>query len=162
MKTRNRYGYPVVMTGRARMTYDESPAHKGKLRHSVDFITPNNTPVRAALDGEVYAVKQDSDAGGDAPSYYYEGNYIEIRHENNEFSSYEHLKKDSALVKKGEKVKAGQVIGYTGPTGWLGGLGPHLHFEVHSYYGPGEEDYETLEIVWKEEPSRTCEKHKNL
>jgi len=54
------------------------------------------------------------------------------------------------LVKKGDRVKTGQVIGYSGNTGWMSHLGPHLHFDVHKYHTPfGPEDYQTWEISWK-------------
>lgn len=95
-------------------------------------------------------VRQDSDQGGDDPRFDQMGNYIEIQHEGEEYSIYEHLKQHGSLVKVGDTISRGQVIGYAGATGWLGGLGPYLHFDVHRYYGQGAEDDETLEIRWAE------------
>lgn len=146
MNTQNKYKYPVE---NARMSYDESPAHKGRLEYAVDFIVPEGTAIKAALDGIVVDVKQDSDIGGPDKSFDKSGNYIEIRHANGEYSIYEHIREGGALVKVGDKVKGGQVIGYSGNTGWVAHLGPHVHFDVHRYFGKGPEDYRTLKICWK-------------
>ncbi len=53
------------------------------------------------------------------------------------------------IVRVGDKVRKGQVVGYTGATGWLAHLWPHLHFIVGKY-GKTIADYETVEIVWQE------------
>jgi murein DD-endopeptidase MepM/ murein hydrolase activator NlpD len=148
MKTVNHYNYPIDIT-KARKTYDESPAHKGRLRFAIDFIVPEGTPIKAALGGKIVDMKQDSDVSGKTEEYDKHGNYIEIEHANRECSIYEHIKKDGSLVKVGERVKTGQMIGYSGKTGWVAHLGPHLHFDVHKYKSNNPEDYETAEIKWK-------------
>lgn len=148
MRTQNKYSYPVEMTAEIKITADESPAHIGKLKHAVDFIVPEGTPIMAALDGTVVDVKQDSNIGGIDESFDQFGNYIEIKHAHDEYSIYEHISKDGSLVKIGDNVNAGQIIGHSGNTGWLAHLGPHLHFDVHRYIGSSLEDYETLEISW--------------
>lgn len=149
-KTRNEYYYPVRVTKKVRITYDESPAHTRRLKEAVDFIISEGTPIKAALDGIVVDVKQDSTIGGSDESFDQFGNYIEIQHQNEEYSIYEHIRKDGAVVKIGDKVKRGQIIGYSGKTGWIAHLDPHLHFDVHKYHRPyGAEDYKTLEIRWK-------------
>lgn len=56
------------------------------------------------------------------------GNYVIIDHENGEFSMYAHLQEGSILVKAGESVKKGQVVGKVGNTGNSGA--PHLHFQL--------------------------------
>ncbi len=145
-KTKNIYSYPIK---NARMLYKASPAHKGRLKHAVDFIVPEGTPVRAALGGVVVDVKQNSSKGGRSRSYDKHGNYIEIRHLHGEYSIYEHIKKNGSLVKKGQKVRKGQVIGFSGATGWIAHLGPHLHFDVHRYLGTEKNNYASLTIVWK-------------
>lgn len=144
-KAKNKYSYPVSPNRIVRISSNESPAHVGPLKHSVDFIIPEGTPVKAASDGIVIEVKDDSDLGGADKGFEQHGNYIEILHPNNEYSEYEHLKKNSALVKVGDKVRRGQVIARSGATGWLAHLGPHLHFMVGTY---GKKGYRTLEIVW--------------
>lgn len=146
MRTKNKYKYPVNISEKTRISSDESPAHIKNLKHSVDFIVEEGTPVKAVMDGIVVDLKSDSNIGGAGKEFEPLGNFIEIEHDNNEYSEYEHLRKDGVLVKAGDRVKKGQLIGYSGATGWLARLGPHLHFMVGKY---GEGDgYETLEIVW--------------
>src|SRR3990167_10095092 len=128
-KTKNKYSYPIKPTSKIKMTYTDSPAHEGRLKHSVDFISPESTIIKAALDGVVVDVKQDSDTGGLEKKFDKYGNYIEIKHTNDEYSIYEHIKQNGSLVKIRDKVKQRQVIGYTGKTGWIAHLGPHLHFD---------------------------------
>jgi len=72
--------------------------------------------------------------GGAAQSFETQENFIEIRHPDDEYSQYCHLKKDGVVVKIGDTVKAGQLIGYSGATGWLANVPePHLHFMVGRY-----------------------------
>lgn len=149
MKTKNTYDYPVKLSSKIKITYNESPAHKGQLKYAVDFIIPERTPIFASLNGIVVDVKQDSNISNPNKNYDKFGNYIEIKHKNGEYSIYEHIIQNGSLVKVGDKVKTGQLIGYSGKTGWIAHLGPHLHFDVHRYIGSGSEDYKTLEIRWK-------------
>ena len=58
------------------------------------------------------------------------GNYIKIKHGNGYYTLYAHLKYGSLKVKKGSKVKKGQVIAVMGETGHC--RGRHLHFEVRN------------------------------
>ncbi len=149
IKTSNAYSYPVNKNKISAIEYDKSPAHIDRLLHAVDFMCTVGTPVKAALEGIVVDVKQDSDIGGPDKSFDNYGNYVEIKHANGEYSIYEHIEKGSSKVKVGDKVKKGQVIAKCGLTGWVGTRGPHVHFDVHTYFGKGAEDYKTLEIKWK-------------
>jgi murein DD-endopeptidase MepM/ murein hydrolase activator NlpD len=144
--TTNTYRHPV--DSYARMTYTDSPAHVGPLVHSVDFIVPIGTAVRAAHAGRVVDMKNDGYRGGDTRDFEQDGNFVEIEHEHGEFSEYEHLRKGSIIVKIGDIVRKGQIIGHSGATGWLGGLGPHLHFMVGVYPNNDLEAYRTIGIKW--------------
>jgi murein DD-endopeptidase MepM/ murein hydrolase activator NlpD len=62
------------------------------------------------------------------------GNYIVIRHSDNEYSMYAHLKKGNMKVKKGDVVKQGQVIASVGNTG--SSTEPHLHFQIQDSSDP--------------------------
>jgi len=89
----------------------------GARRHSgVDLKTKANDEIVAAFDGEVVA----------SGPYYGYGNCIRIKHAYGLETLYSHQSKN--FVKKGDKVKAGQVIGLTGRTGRA--TTEHLHFEM--------------------------------
>ncbi|KKU13002.1 MAG: ligase protein [Parcubacteria group bacterium GW2011_GWC2_45_7] len=112
-KTVNKYVYPLTVGENTRVSYDESPAHIGNLKHSVDFIVAEGTPVLVAADGIVVDLKTNSDIGGQEKELESLGNFIEVKHAHNEYSEYEHLKKDSVPVKIGDTVileKAGDII----------------------------------------------------
>jgi len=148
-KTKNKYTYPIGMSDKVQMNYNESPVHVGNLKYAIDFIVKEGTPVKAVADGIVIDLKLDSDIGGADKEFEPLGNFIEIEHEHDEYSEYEHLQKDRVIVRVGDKVKRDQVIGFSGATGYLAHLGPHLHFMVGKY-GKTINDYETLEIVWED------------
>ena len=90
-----------------------------KMHKGVDFAAPRGTPILAAGTGVVERANR----------YGSFGNYIKIRHTDGYKTAYAHLK--SFKVKKGQRVKQDQVIGYVGTTGRS--TGPHLHYEVHHH-----------------------------
>lgn len=94
---------------------------------ALDFAMPVGTAVCAAREGMIYSFKDDSDERGPFPQYKNKANYIIIRHSNGSFACYWHLKKDGVVIKSGSVTK-GQLIGYSGSTGFV--LRPHLHFSV--------------------------------
>jgi murein DD-endopeptidase MepM/ murein hydrolase activator NlpD len=86
------------------------------LHEGVDFAVPIGTPILAVKDGEVAIA-------GTVNGY---GFTVILRHnQNSKESLYAHLSK--VLVKPGQKIKQGTVIGLSGNTGMS--TGPHLHFE---------------------------------
>jgi murein DD-endopeptidase MepM/ murein hydrolase activator NlpD len=94
------------------------PIYKVRRMHTgCDFSAPRGTPIYATGDGVV--IKKDSHYGG-------YGNEVEIDHGYGYITKYAHL--DSFKVKKGQKVKRGEVIGFVGNTG--ASTAPHLHYEV--------------------------------
>lgn len=138
-----------VQGGKIRRLVSSSVTHIGNLCNAVDFLVPEGTEVYAAADGIVTAVKDDSSIGGFDPKYWYQGNYVVIRH-NGESTGYEHFRYKGIVVKVGDNVGQGRLIGYSGNTGYS--RGPHLHFEVMEFYGPGDEDYITLKAKFKDFP----------
>lgn len=139
MKTKNLYHLPIDLSQVTKVA-KEGIAHVGDLVHSIDYDAPEGVQVLAALEGVVIFVKDDSDIGGEDQKYENDGNYIEILHDNDEVSEYEHLRFKSAKVKVGDRVVAGQQIAEVGNTGWS--ECPHLHFMVY----PKGSEYKTLEI----------------
>jgi murein DD-endopeptidase MepM/ murein hydrolase activator NlpD len=89
-----------------------------KMHKGLDFAAPTGTPIYAAGDGVVQRANRFS-------SY---GNYIKIRHNDKYSTAYAHLHKIAKGIRKGARVKQGQVIGTVGSTGRS--TGPHLHYEV--------------------------------
>ena len=90
----------------------------GVLHAGIDFAASENTPIRAVVGGTV------SSAGWAYSGY---GISVVVDHGNGYLTHYAHMNK--AAVKIGQKVSAGNVLGYEGSTG--DSTGPHLHFEVH-------------------------------
>lgn len=91
----------------------------GKLKQhkGIDFAAPTGTPIRAAADGTI-------EFSGWKGGY---GNFILIRHWNPYSTAYGHMSRMASGMKRGAKVRQGDVIGYVGTTGFS--TGPHLHYE---------------------------------
>ena len=90
-----------------------------KLHSGIDFAARTGTPIYAAGDGTIKAIKW---YGG-------YGRYIKIRHNSKYSTAYAHMSRFKKGLRKGSRVKQGQIIGYVGSTGRS--TGPHLHYEVH-------------------------------
>mgnify|MGYP002826571633 CR=1 FL=1 len=89
-----------------------------KMHLGTDFAAPTGTPIMASGDGKV--MKAGWCGGG--------GNCIKIKHNSTYQTVYAHMSKFGRGIKKGVRVKQGQIIGYVGSTGLS--TGPHLHYEV--------------------------------
>ncbi len=89
-----------------------------KMHTGLDFAAPRGTKIYAAGDGTVtYAGRK----GG-------YGNFVSIRHNSTYTTNYAHAKGFARGIKKGKRVRQGQVIAYVGTTGRS--TGPHLHYEI--------------------------------
>ena len=89
-----------------------------KMHTGTDFAAPTGTPIMASGDGVVTRAQW---CGGG-------GNCVKIKHNSTYQTVYAHMSKFGRGIKKGVKVKQGQIIGYVGSTGLS--TGPHLHYEV--------------------------------
>lgn len=120
-------GYPIQgdksdMTQGYGATSFAKYGYRGKWHNGLDFGVPIGSPIFAAESGTVLAT-------GDQDKYCYKGAYgkfVLLKHENNLTTLYGHLSK--YIVSPGQRVERGQVIGYSGKTGYA--TGPHLHFTV--------------------------------
>jgi len=89
-----------------------------KMHTGTDFAAPTGTPIMASGDGVVTRAQW---CGGG-------GNCVKIKHNSVYQTVYAHMSKFGRGIKKGTRVKQGQIIGYVGSTGLS--TGPHLHYEV--------------------------------
>lgn len=97
--------------------YRRDPVYgSSKFHEGLDFAADTGTPVFATADGRVEVA--------DRKSGY--GNCIDIAHGYNYLTRYAHL--SEILVKEGQEVHRGEIIGKVGSTGKS--IGPHLHYEV--------------------------------
>jgi murein DD-endopeptidase MepM/ murein hydrolase activator NlpD len=87
-----------------------------KAHLGTDYAAPTGTPIRSVGDGTLIEATYNSG----------NGNYVKIRHNSVYTTQYLHMSRFAKGMKKGVKVKQGQVIGYVGSTGLANG--PHLCF----------------------------------
>jgi murein DD-endopeptidase MepM/ murein hydrolase activator NlpD len=109
--------------------YNSTFSHYGQEQYSLDWDMPEGTPLLASRGGIVVMTEgKFNEHGTDKDYYTNRGNYIRILHDDGTIGEYYHFKYKGVKVKIGEKVKAGQLIGYSGNTGYS--TCPHLHFDV--------------------------------
>ena len=95
------------------------PIYKTRKFHAgMDFSAKTGTPIYATGDGEISKIKRSRKGYG---------NHVVINHGFGYKTLYAHMSK--YIVKKRQKVKRGDIIGYVGNTGTS--VAPHLHYEVH-------------------------------
>lgn len=116
--------------------------------YSLDFSHKSGTEVLAARSGKVIITKSDSNQSCLTKDCAKFNNKVIILHDDGTFAEYLHLKKDGIAVHKGDDVKQGQLIGYSGNTGWS--KGPHLHFSVFTNKIDGERIYYKTKFRVKE------------
>ncbi|MBW2493913.1 MAG: M23 family metallopeptidase, partial [Deltaproteobacteria bacterium] len=103
-------------------------SHTGKSHFAFDFWTPSGTPIRAARGGTVIRAIENFRQGGLEERFKKRANQIFILHDDGTIARYLHLKQGGAHVDVGDRVAAGDLIGYSGNTGYS--QSPHLHFDV--------------------------------
>ncbi len=108
--------------------YNGALSHKGLSAYAVDFGVPVGTPIYAAREGKVVEAEVSSSIGGPSPAYRSYMNRIRIEHSDGTFGNYCHLKLNGSAVKVGQMVKKGDLVGYSGNTGYC--TAAHLHFSV--------------------------------
>lgn len=130
--------YPPIASYRK---FQISQAFNGPFSHTdkqnkyaVDLAMPEGSEVHAARAGVVMSLENDYYKGGtDKQAYKTRANSIRILHDDGSMAVYAHLQVDRAQVYAGMPVKAGQIIAYSGNTGYSSG--PHLHFAVQVNQG---------------------------
>jgi len=89
-----------------------------RMHKGVDFAVPTGTPVMAAGAGTIQFM-------GRASGY---GNFVKISHGNGYSTDYGHLSRFAPGMRRGARVRQGQVFAYSGMSGMA--TGPHLHYEI--------------------------------
>jgi len=115
---------PITNKGLSRLAsgfgYRIHPIYKVKKMHwGIDFSAPRGTPIYATGDGKVKLAKKSYLKTG-------YGNQVEIDHGYGFKTKYAHMQ--TFVVKRGENIKRGQLIGYVGSSG--GSTAPHVHYEI--------------------------------
>jgi murein DD-endopeptidase MepM/ murein hydrolase activator NlpD len=116
------YVFPVYGPSSFTDTYQAERAHvSGGWHHGDDIFAPLGAPVLACASGTVFSV------GWNAVG----GNRLWLRDGQGNLFYYAHLSAFTPLAVNGNKVDAGDVLGFVGNTGDAQGTPPHLHFEIH-------------------------------
>lgn len=103
--------------------FAQTGAYNGKGHNGIDLAAPIGTPIHSALSGVVIGTGN-TDAVRGCYSF---GKWVMVKHDNGLSTMYAHLSQIS--VSQGQQVATGQLLGYSGETGYA--TGPHLHFGVY-------------------------------
>ncbi|MBI0031938.1 M23 family metallopeptidase [Gilliamella sp. B14384G15] len=153
-------------------------ANGNKKAHTgLDLFADIGTPCYACLDGEIASLHEDPKGFGDVlvlkvsgddlrkSRNSYTSEYKDEFEEGDEFDinadyfylRYCHMSERLKSLKEGVKVKAGDLLGYTGDTGNAkGAINPHLHFEIamkYRYNKSTKKDNETNKLGFKINPA---------
>lgn len=107
--------------------FSKTNAYNGKGHNGIDLRASRGTPVKAAASGVVEGTGNTSLV----PGCYSYGKWVLLRHNNGLSTIYGHL--DLIKAVPGASVNVGDIIGYSGNTGYA--TGPHLHFGVYATQG---------------------------
>ena len=122
--------------------------YAGRAYHpGVDFGVPRGTAIYAPLSGTV----RDTGNTDLVPGCYSWGKWTLIDHANGLSTLYAH--QDMISVVPGQKVSTGEVIGYSGNTGYS--TGPHLHFTVYVKEGVTVRQFNEIKTVTSCGPAKT-------
>lgn len=117
----------IVVTQSFGRTVDAKRLYVSGTHNGVDFRASRGTPVKSVLSGIVEGTGNTDEQKG---CYSY-GKWILIKHPNGLSSLYAHL--DLIKVSAGQTVTTGEIIGYSGQTGYS--TGPHLHLTLYASQG---------------------------
>lgn len=101
--------------------------YNGKGHNGIDLAASSGSIIKSAADGTIAGVG-DTDVTCQGASY---GKWVLVKHNNGLSTLYAHL--SLIKVQEGQTIKTGEMIGYSGNTGYS--TGPHLHFTVYASQG---------------------------
>lgn len=120
--------------------WNTSFTHKGELSYAVDFDLAEGTPIHCARDGVVVFTEDRFSEGGLEERLWNRVNVVLVRHSDQTIGEYAHLKAGGVAVRVGQQVSAGDLLGYSGHTGYS--KFPHLHFVIYrAVDGYGRESF---------------------
>jgi murein DD-endopeptidase MepM/ murein hydrolase activator NlpD len=122
--------YPVIQGYGARLS------HRGTEQYTVDFGMPVGTPVHAARDGIVALAEDSHDVGCWREECGRLANFVVLLHPDGTTGEYFHLRRGSVQVSVGQRVARGELLAFSGNTGYT--TAPHLHFGVYRTERGGE------------------------
>jgi len=109
--------------------YGAHLSHRGVEQYTVDFGMPVGTPVHAAREGVVALAEDSHDAGCAREECGQLANFVVVLHSDGTTGEYFHLQHGSVQVRIGERVARGELLAFSGNTGYT--TVPHLHFGVY-------------------------------
>lgn len=110
---KNNFIWPLLKVNNISSTFGQ---RGGRFHTGTDMPATKGTPILAVMDGRIISTNYDPG----------NGNSILMEHRDNFFTRYSHC--SEILVKPGEFVRKGQIVGLVGSTG--NSTGNHLHFEI--------------------------------
>ncbi len=137
----------IYITQRFGKTVSSAVLYVSGSHSGTDFRAPIGTPVYAVADGIVVGT---GNTDADCPGISF-GKWVLIEHDVGLSTTSGHLSK--IKVRKGQRVKKGDIIGYSGNTGHT--TGPHLHLTVYATYGKSGK--KVVKVI--RYPSYTCPGH---
>lgn len=120
--------YLTQYFGKTSFSTQNPQVYNGKGHTGIDFRASSGTKVKAALGGVVQGIGNTDTI---PPKCYSYGKWVLIKHNNGLSTLYAHL--SLIKVSPGQTVNSGEIIGYSGNTGYS--TGPHLHFSVYATDG---------------------------
>ena len=121
--------------------WDSFLARRGSFyHHAIDIVAAEGTPVVAAASGRVLMKWRDRPGAGHSEKG---GWYVWFKDDNGYTHYYSHLLR-KPLVGPGDRIEAGQLIGYVGRTGNAKTTCPHLHYSIGNRYGKKINPYPLL------------------
>lgn len=136
------YDLPFMKNNKFFIGQGYNGAFSHKNMNALDFQFPIGTEITAIREGIVVRVIQENNKhcthSPDCKKY---NNTIIVYHSDGTFADYAHIKQNGSIVKIGDQVKKGQVIGYSGDVGYA--QGPHLHIAVFNQRLTFRENFKT-------------------
>jgi murein DD-endopeptidase MepM/ murein hydrolase activator NlpD len=130
--------------------YGGSWSHSGASKYALDFAMPVGTQVHAARSGVVIDLAEHHTKGGADRRYARYANFVTILHDDDTTGEYYHLRHRGVAVHVGDKVDSGDLLGYSGNTGFSSM--PHLHFAVYKAKSDG--NFESIAVQFKNKIGR--------